>query len=116
MSSDLLQKHFEEKTNIVSNRLLNEAIKNKYVCNYEWIMMPWVSNFNYPYITVFGQIRRKISQEGYRPFEEIKNMKLVFLHLKDRPNPFQYPHDLLLTFIEEIDNENSEFKNAINKR
>jgi hypothetical protein len=116
MSPDLQQKNFTEKNNIVSNKLLAEAIANRYICTYEWIMMPWVSSFNYPYVTVFGQVRRKITQEGYKPFEEIKNIKLVFRHLKDRPNPFQYPHDLLLTAIEEIDNENNEFKSAINKR
>jgi len=116
MSSDLQQKNFSDKNNLASNKLVADAINNKYICNYEWVIMPWVSSFNYPYITVFGQVKRKITQEGYKPFEEIKNMKLVFRHLKDRPNPFKYPHDLLLTTIEEIDSENSEFKSAINKR
>jgi hypothetical protein len=116
MSSSLVASKFGKENHIVENKIVSEAVTNKFTSHYEWIIMPWISNLNYPYITIFGQIKRSVVREGYKPFEDLKNVKLVFQHFKDRPDPFGHPHDLLLISIDEIDNENVEFKNAINKR
>jgi len=116
MSPSLIGVKFGKENHIVENKVVVEAVTNKFTNRYEWLVLPWISNLNYPYITVFGQIKRSVSREGYKPFEDLKNVKLVFQHLKDRPDPFGRPHDLLLISIDDIDNENTEFKNAINKR
>jgi len=116
MSSSLIDAKFGRENHIVENKIVVEAVTNKFTSRYEWLILPWISNLNYPYVTVFGQLKRSVSREGYKPFEDLKNVKLVFQHLKDRPDPFGHPHDLLLISIDEIDNENTEFKNAINKR
>jgi hypothetical protein len=116
MSSKLIADNFGKEKHIVENKIVAEAVTEKYENRYEWVILPWISGMNYPHVTLFGQIKRTIIREGYKPFYEIKNVKLVFQHLKDRPDPFGHPHDLLLISIDEIDNENAEFKNAINKR
>lgn len=117
MSSSLIGANFSKDNHIVENKIVSEAVTNKFTSHYEWIIMPWISSLNYPYITVFGQVKRSVVREGgYKPFEDMKNVKLVFQHLKDRPDPFGRPHDLLLISIDEIDIENTEFKNAINRR
>jgi len=116
MNSSLVAAHFSKEGHIVENKTVQEAVANRYTVRYEWIILPWVSSMNYPHITVFGQLKRHVIREGYKPFEDLKNVKLVFRHLSDRPDPFGRPHDLLLLSIDEIDVENVEFKNAINNR
>jgi hypothetical protein len=116
MSSSLIALKFGKDNHIVENRIVQEAVANKFTIRYEWIILPWVSSMDYPYITVFGQLKRHVIREGYKPYEDLKNVKLVFQHFKDRPDVFGHPHDLLLISIDEIDVENTEFKNAINKR
>lgn len=116
MSLDLQEENFKGQATLVANQQVLEAIQQKYKCNYEWILLPWLSSYEYPIITSFGQIKRIISRDGYKNFEEIKNVKLVWRHLNDRPDPFQQPHDLVLISIEDVDRENSEFRNAINNK
>jgi len=116
MSASLVAANFGRENHIVENRIVKEAVDNRYTSRYEWLMLPWISSMDYPYITVFGQFRRSVSREGFRPFEDLKNVKLVFQHLRDRPDPFGRAHDLLLISIDEIDSENIDFRNAINRR
>jgi hypothetical protein len=116
MSASLVDLKFGKENHIVENKTVQEAVTNRYTTRYEWLILPWVSSLDYPYVTVFGQIKRYVIREGYKPFEDLKNVKLVFQHFKDRPDPFGHPHDLQLISVDEIDIENTEFKNAINKR
>ena len=116
MSQELIAQNFSRENHIVENRVVQEAVNNRYINRYEWLILPWISDLTYPHITVFGQFRRSVSREGFRPFEDLINVRLVFRHLSDRPDPFGRPHDLLLISIDEIDSENVEFRNAINRR
>jgi hypothetical protein len=91
-----------------------EAIDKNYVCSYKWILNPRITVRAYPKYTVFCQFNRILKRVGYKPIEEIFNIKLDWVHLVKNPDPFKRPHDLLLIEFEELQRDSEEFKNQLN--
>ncbi len=89
------------------------AMKEKYSCDYKWLMYPKITERSHPHYIVFCQFMRVIRKKGYKPMEETFTIRLDWVRLLKNPSPFERPHDLLLTRVWEIQKDSDEMKNQL---
>jgi hypothetical protein len=119
-SLDLMHPNLKQKTvekygeDFRNDGNVQMALSNQTGTEWEWSIKPTVTKSNDPVYTVFGQVKRKITREGYKPIIEQLNIRLRWGRLSGGQEAFTRPHQLVLLDQEDISKDQTALNEQIN--